>query len=82
VGLLIAASALTRDTHPKGSRPLSLLNLMLALWIIASPWIYGYQSEVSRTANSVCVGVPFLLLAGAGSFAFDNGGTGAEQLRR
>src|SRR5438128_2099478 len=69
VGVIIALSALIRVIHPHGSRGLSILNFALAAWIIGSPWIYGYVSQTSRFANSICVGVLVLILAGAGSFA-------------
>jgi len=45
-----------------------MLNLILAAWIIASPWIYSYTSETSRFVNSVCIGVLILILAGFRSF--------------
>jgi hypothetical protein len=72
VGSIIATAALIRAIHPHGSRVLSVLNLALAVWIIGSPWIFGYVSQTSRFANSICVGVLVLILAGAGSFAFDD----------
>ena len=68
VGASITALAIIRWIHPLGSRRLSLFNLALAVWIIASPWIYSYTSETSRFVNSVCVGVLILILAGFGSF--------------
>ena len=71
VGAIIATAASIRAIHPKGSRGLSILNLALAAWIIGSPWIYGYVSQTNRFANSICVGVLVLILAGAGSFALD-----------
>jgi len=71
VGAIIALAAFVRVIHPQGSRGLSILNLALAVWIIGSPWIYGYASHARRSANSVCVGILVLILAGAGSFAFE-----------
>jgi len=68
VGATIASSAIIRLSHPLGSRRLSMLNLILAIWIIASPWIYSYTAESSRLVNSVCVGVLILILAGFGSY--------------
>ena len=68
VGATITSLAVIRLMHPLGSRRLSLLNLILAAWIIVSPWIYSYISETSRFVNSVCVGVLILILAGFGSF--------------
>ena len=73
VGGTITGLAVVRLMHPLGSRRLSLLNLLLAVWIIASPWIYSYTSETSRFVNSVCVGVLILILAGFGSFDPDRG---------
>ena len=71
VGATITALAMIRWTSPQGSRRLSLLNLTLGGWIIASPWVYAYTFETSRFVNSVCVGVLILILAGFGSFGSD-----------
>ena len=82
VGAVITAFALIRAIHPAGSRGLSVVNLVLSAWIIASPWIYAYTSETTRVANSVCVGVLVLILAGFGSFDLDGGETRVQPISR
>lgn len=42
------------------------LNLILGLWMIASPWVLSYQFERTATWNAVIVG---LLIAAAAAYA-------------
>ena len=42
------------------------LNLILGLWLIASPWVLEYNGEANPTLNAVIVGV---LIAAAALFA-------------
>ena len=39
------------------------VNAVVGLWLICSPWIMGYQSEMTPLANAVIVGI--LLIAAA-----------------
>lgn len=39
------------------------LNLVLGLWLAASPWVLGYQAEITPTYNAVIVGAPIAVLA-------------------
>ena len=39
------------------------VNAVVGLWLICSPWIMGYQSEMTPVANAVIVGI--LLIAAA-----------------
>lgn len=39
------------------------INLILGLWLVASPWILGYDAENTATSNAVVVGVLIAALA-------------------
>lgn len=39
------------------------LNLILGLWLLASPWILAYQDEMVSTRNAVIVGILIAALA-------------------
>lgn len=42
------------------------INLVLGLWMVASPWILGYSTESSPTGNAVILGV---MVAGLAALA-------------
>ena len=52
---------------PYGSAGLSWVNTILAIWVFASPWIYGYEANTGRFVNSLCVGIAVFVLSIAGS---------------
>jgi hypothetical protein len=68
VGAMILAFGAVRFFHPHGSRLLSLLNMDLGVWLILSPWVYGFAHEPSRLANSICVGILVLMFSASGFF--------------
>jgi hypothetical protein len=39
------------------------LNLILGLWLIASPWVLGHEAEMTPTYNAVAVGILVAALA-------------------
>lgn len=38
-------------------------NVVLAVWVFFSPWIYGYTANTDRFINSLCVGVVLFVLS-------------------
>lgn len=56
VGALVVVLAVMRRTHPAHTN-LSWINSALALWVFASPWIYGYVRGDGYFVNSLCIGV-------------------------
>jgi hypothetical protein len=40
------------------------VNLVLGVWIVLSPWIFGYASEASLTWNSIVVGLCIAVFSG------------------
>ena len=43
------------------SAALSAINLILALWIIASPWVYGYFANVGAVKDNLILGIAIAL---------------------
>lgn len=41
-----------------------VLNVALGLWLIVSPWMLGFSSNMNLTANALIVGLAVVLLAG------------------
>lgn len=64
----VAASADQRVVYLPGSRPPSArnrttvraavtANLLLALWLLVTPWVFGYSSETAAVWNQLLVGL-------------------------
>jgi SPW repeat-containing protein len=50
--------------HSKQVRTASGINLILGVWLIISPWVYGYAlNESNSTSSSVVVGLLVLIFA-------------------
>ena len=41
----------------------SWVNVVLAVWVFFSPWIYSYTASTDRFVNSLCVGVVMFVLS-------------------
>jgi SPW repeat len=41
----------------------SWVNVVLAVWVFFSPWIYGYTMNTGRFINSLCVGIVAFVLS-------------------
>jgi hypothetical protein len=63
VGALIAILAAIRLASLRDSTRLSVVNLTLALWTIASPWVYGYAANLDGVRDNVILGVVIAALA-------------------
>ncbi|HEY4444891.1 MAG TPA: SPW repeat protein [Steroidobacteraceae bacterium] len=71
IGALISILAASRLASLRDSAVLSGVNLILALWIIASPWVYGYTTNVGGVRDNVLLGVAMATLASwSGSATF------------
>lgn len=66
VGALIFVAGLIRFNRPELTR-LSWLNSLLAVWILASPWVVGYTRSTGLLINSLFVGVIVFCAALAGA---------------
>lgn len=63
VGIIIAIFAAIRFFAPRSAVGLSWINALLGIWMIISPWIYGYTANTGFMWNSVIVGLIALVLA-------------------
>ena len=73
VGALIFIIGVTRVVSLVGPL-LARVNVVLGLWTIASPWVFGYGTGEPAMWNSVVVGIVVTLLAlwGANATVFRN----------
>jgi hypothetical protein len=58
---IIAASRAGSSTRAAASA--MWVNVVLAVWVFFSPWIYGYTANSGRLVNSLCVGVVMFVLS-------------------
>lgn len=42
---------------------LQLLKLVLGLWIIMSPWVFGYNANAPAVISNIIIGGAFVLMA-------------------
>jgi SPW repeat len=63
VGMLMLAVSTARAWYPLYSAGLSWVNAVLAVWVLVSPWIYGYSGATAPLINSLCVGSVVLALS-------------------
>ena len=62
VGILIVIFAAIRFSGSPATWP-SWLNVLLGIWLIISPWIYGYAGHNAREWNSIIFGIICIILA-------------------
>ena len=63
VGIVVAILAAGRFSRGVAARGLSWVNGVLAVWMIISPFVYGYATNPGRTWNSIVVGIIVLVVA-------------------
>jgi hypothetical protein len=63
VGIVIAIFAAIRFFGAASAVWLSWINALLGIWLILSPWIYGYTTNTGRMWNSIIVGIIVLVLS-------------------
>jgi hypothetical protein len=57
VGALIAIFGIMRYATPHSRIGFSWVNVVLGVWALISPWIYGYAGDMPRVWNDVIVGI-------------------------
>jgi hypothetical protein len=62
-GALIAIVAANRLASLRSTAGLSGVNLLLAVWTIASPWLCGYAANIGAVLDNVILGVVVAALA-------------------
>jgi hypothetical protein len=63
VGTLIALLASSRQVYPPTGTGRSSVILVLALWTVASPWVYGYAANLGGRRDNVVLGIVMASLA-------------------
>lgn len=63
VGITIVGLALIRVIAPRHTAPLSLVHLALGGWLLAAPFVRGYQTVIGATVNDILVGLIVMVLA-------------------
>jgi SPW repeat len=63
VGALVALLAAFRLATLRRSAGLSAINLILALWTIASPWACGYSANDGAVRNNLLLGIAMATLS-------------------
>lgn len=56
VGALMIAFSGARLWQPRRLRAASYVDLALGIWVVISPWIFGYVNNTGQLVNSLCVG--------------------------
>ena len=64
VGVVVTLFAAIRVVRPARTAPLSLVNVLLGAWMVASPFVLGYSAAAGPAWNDVVVGAIVVLLAG------------------
>lgn len=57
LGAIVMVLAVLRISHPATVPWASWINCMLAFWIFASPWIYGYAGNLQCLISNFAVGI-------------------------
>jgi hypothetical protein len=71
VGALIALLAAIRLASLHNSAGLSGINLLLAFWTAAGPWMYDYAINTGAMWNNILVGILVAVLAVCSAIATD-----------
>lgn len=62
VGIIIAVFAAIRFFSPRSAPGLSWINALLGIWMVISPWVYGYTTNTARMWNSIIFGIIAIIL--------------------
>ena len=57
IGVAVTLIAALRVAEPLRNAGLSWINFLLGVWMIVSPWVLGYSSQVRLVWNAVVVGI-------------------------
>lgn len=62
VGAAVAVMAMIRASDPDRREGISWTNVVLGVWMIASPWVLNYNGVQDATTNAIVMGVIVILL--------------------
>lgn len=63
VGGAMVIASIIRMSHPEDTSAFSMLNVALSIWVLISPFVFGYVHDTSRLANTLSVGAVILGLS-------------------
>jgi small neutral amino acid transporter SnatA (MarC family) len=69
VGGILLMSAALRLWFPLATVGFSWFNMLLGLWIVISPFVFGYAGQTGYTVNTVLLGVLILAMSLASIYA-------------
>lgn len=56
IGGAMVIASIVRMSHPEGTAVFSMLNILLSLWVLISPFVFGYADDTNRLINTLSVG--------------------------
>jgi hypothetical protein len=62
-GLIIVGIGLARTLRPATNPGWSWVNFIVGLWVVITPWVYGYTFNIPAVWSDVIVGLMVALLA-------------------
>lgn len=65
IGVAVAVIALVRVGAPVRYQEISWINFVLGIWLIAAPFVLGYDDVTAALTNDIVVGAIVLALAAA-----------------
>lgn len=63
VGIVIAIFGIVRSRAPRRVAALSWINIILGIWTLISPWVFGFAGREAPMWNAVIAGILIALLA-------------------
>lgn len=60
VGAVMVLASIIRVIKPLGTAGFSAANVVLAFWVLISPFVFGYTGETARLVNTLAVGTVIL----------------------
>ena len=60
VGGAMVIASIVRVTHPQHTTAFSMLNVVLSIWVLISPFVFGYVRDTGRLVNTLSVGAVIL----------------------
>jgi FtsH-binding integral membrane protein len=60
VGGAMVLASMVRMIHPEHTTVFSMLNVVLSIWVLICPFVFGYVDDTPRLANTLSVGAVVL----------------------
>jgi hypothetical protein len=60
VGGAMVIASMVRMTHPRDTTTFSMLNVVLSIWVLISPFVFGYVHDTGRLVSTLSAGAVIL----------------------